>query len=116
MRNLIKKLEIIDFKYQKLKENDSFNLFEILRKRNDEVNLHSSSSLTQMYEKSVSATSFTKIENLDNNEVTESEVKIDPKKLVFNNESDLSIEDTIKKADVAVYQAKNAGRNCVITL
>lgn len=41
MRNLIKKLEIIDFKYQKLKENDSFNLFEILRKRNDEVNLHS---------------------------------------------------------------------------
>lgn len=27
-----------------------------------------------------------------------------------------SIEDTIKKADVAVYRAKNAGRNCVITL
>jgi len=62
-----------------------------------EVNLHSSSSLTQMYEKSVSATSFTKTQNLDEKELLEADVKIDPKKLVFNNESDLSIEDTIKK-------------------
>ena len=42
---LIKKIELIEFKYQKLREVESsfsrFNIFSILRDSNDEVNLHS---------------------------------------------------------------------------
>jgi hypothetical protein len=42
---LIKKIELIEFKYQKLKEIENnfnrFNIFSILRDKNDEVNLHS---------------------------------------------------------------------------
>ncbi len=42
---LIKKIELIEFKYRKLKEMESnssrFNIFSILRDSSDEVNLHS---------------------------------------------------------------------------
>lgn len=41
METLLKKLEIIDFKYKVNKEENAFNLFTILRDINDEVNLHS---------------------------------------------------------------------------
>ena len=60
-----------------------------------EVNLQASSSFVQKYEKSINATSITKDEELDKS--AETAIKIDPKKLVFNNESDLSVEDVIKK-------------------
>jgi hypothetical protein len=59
------------------------------------VNLNSSSSLVQKYEKSTSATSVTKTEiPAENKDLS---VNIDPKKLVFNSESDLSVADKIKK-------------------
>jgi len=40
---LIKQIEIIEYKYQKINENsiENFNIFSILRRENDEVNLHS---------------------------------------------------------------------------
>jgi hypothetical protein len=40
---LIKQIELIDYKYKKINEIniDGFNIFSILRKDNDEVNLHS---------------------------------------------------------------------------
>jgi hypothetical protein len=40
---LIKLIEIIEYKYQKINENsiENFNIFSILRRENDEVNLHS---------------------------------------------------------------------------
>ena len=60
-----------------------------------EVNLQASSSFVQKYEKSINATSIAKDEELDKS--AETAIKIDPKKLVFNNESDLSVEDVIKK-------------------
>jgi len=41
MKNLFDKIKIIDFKYKTLREKEKFNLFKILRKYNDEVNLHS---------------------------------------------------------------------------
>lgn len=60
-----------------------------------EVNLQASSSFVQKYEKHTSASSFTKTENPDDNK--DLSVNIDPKKLVFNSEADLSVADTIKK-------------------
>jgi hypothetical protein len=41
MKNLLEKIKIIEYKYQKLKENDTFNIFTLLRDGKDEVNLHS---------------------------------------------------------------------------
>jgi hypothetical protein len=43
LHNILSKLKIIHFKYQKIDETsiNSFNIFSILRKENDEVNLHS---------------------------------------------------------------------------
>lgn len=41
MEILLEKAGIIDFKYKKLRSKDSFNIFEILINRTDEVNLHS---------------------------------------------------------------------------
>jgi len=41
MKQLLEKIKIIDFKYQVLNRKEKFNLFTILRKYNDEVNLHS---------------------------------------------------------------------------
>jgi len=38
---LLKKIEIIRFKYEKLYQADNFNIFSILRNEDDEVNLHS---------------------------------------------------------------------------
>lgn len=60
-----------------------------------EVNLQANSSFVQKYEKNTSASSFTKTENPDDNK--DLSVNIDPKKLVFSSESDLSVADTIKK-------------------
>ncbi|MEO1049239.1 MAG: PD-(D/E)XK nuclease family protein, partial [Bacteroidota bacterium] len=41
IHNLLDKLEILDFKYEKIKEKESFNIFSLLRNYSDEVNLHS---------------------------------------------------------------------------
>ena len=41
MKQLLEKIKIIDFKYQTINKKENFNLFTILRKYNDEVNLHS---------------------------------------------------------------------------
>jgi len=62
-----------------------------------EVNLQASSSFIQKYEKNVSATSFSKTENLDEQKALETDINIEPKKLVFNSEADLSVEDKVKK-------------------
>ncbi len=62
-----------------------------------EVNLQANSSFVQKYEKNMSATSFTKTENPDVNESSDSDVKIEPKKLVFSFEADLSVVDKVKK-------------------
>ena len=62
-----------------------------------EVNLQSSSSFVQKYEKNISASSFSKTENPELEEANDSDIKIEPKKLVFNSEADLSVEDKIKK-------------------
>lgn len=39
--NLLHKVEIIDLQYEKLKENDNFNIFNLLERKFDEVHLHS---------------------------------------------------------------------------
>src|SRR5688572_11747237 len=41
MQTLLDKIGIIDYKYDKLREQNTFNIFSILRNKNDEVNLHS---------------------------------------------------------------------------
>lgn len=41
MQNLLDKIKILEYKYQKLKELDTFNIFTILLNATDEVNLHS---------------------------------------------------------------------------
>lgn len=41
MNNLLEKIKIINFKYDTLKADNQFNVFKILRKHDDEVNLHS---------------------------------------------------------------------------
>lgn len=41
MMQLLEKVKIIDFKYKALSKKEEFNLFKILRKYDDEVNLHS---------------------------------------------------------------------------
>ncbi|MGB1216819.1 MAG: PD-(D/E)XK nuclease family protein [Saprospiraceae bacterium] len=41
MEFLLEKIGIINMKYEKLEENDQFNIFPILRKLHDEVHLHS---------------------------------------------------------------------------
>lgn len=41
MKNLLEKIKILEYKYKKLKENDTFNIFTVLRESTDEVNLHS---------------------------------------------------------------------------
>lgn len=41
MKNLLDKIKILEYKYKKLKDNDSFNIFTVLHKGNDEVKLHS---------------------------------------------------------------------------
>lgn len=41
MKNLLDKIKVLEYKYQKLKELDTFNIFTILLKPTDEVNLHS---------------------------------------------------------------------------
>ncbi|WP_298325541.1 PD-(D/E)XK nuclease family protein [uncultured Dokdonia sp.] len=41
MKSLLEKIKILNYKYETLKTNDNFNVFKILRKYNDEVNLHS---------------------------------------------------------------------------
>jgi len=56
-----------------------------------EVNMQASSSLVQKYEKIESASSVNKSYNEDN------PLKIEDKKIIFNSEDDLSIEDKIKK-------------------
>ncbi|WP_419766064.1 MAG: hypothetical protein ACNI28_04960 [Arcobacter sp.] len=68
-----------------------------MRIDSSEVNLQASSSFIQKYEKNVSATSFTKTENIDEQKAAQSDINIEPKKLVFNSEADLSVEDKVKK-------------------
>jgi len=41
MKKLLDKIEVIEYKYKKLKEYDTFNIFTVLRSAVDEVNLHS---------------------------------------------------------------------------
>ncbi|HAA11558.1 MAG TPA: hypothetical protein DCE41_07600 [Cytophagales bacterium] len=41
MKVLLDKLEVIQFKYQVLRDQNTFNIFEILRDKSDEVHLHS---------------------------------------------------------------------------
>ena len=41
MKNLLEKVKILDYKYQMINVKDEFNLFTVLRKFDDEVNLHS---------------------------------------------------------------------------
>lgn len=41
LNTFLEKIGIVNYKYSLLKEDDKFNIFEILRKRGDEVNLHS---------------------------------------------------------------------------
>lgn len=41
MKNLLDKIKILEYKYKKLKDNDSFNIFTVLHKGNEEVKLHS---------------------------------------------------------------------------
>jgi len=41
MINLLEKIKILSFKFETLKVDNHFNIFKILRKYNDEVNLHS---------------------------------------------------------------------------
>lgn len=41
MKALLEKLKILEFKYSKLKENDTFNIFTVMFKESDEVKLHS---------------------------------------------------------------------------
>jgi hypothetical protein len=41
MKTLLEKLSIILLRYEKLSDNDKFNIFQILRQSHDEVNLHS---------------------------------------------------------------------------
>jgi len=41
MKNLLQKIELLNYKYSLLEKENKFNIFEILRKRSDEVNLHS---------------------------------------------------------------------------
>lgn len=41
MKKLLEKIDVLSYKYSLEKDNNSFNIFEILRKIDDEVNLHS---------------------------------------------------------------------------
>jgi len=41
MRTFLNKVEILNYKYSKLEQYNQFNVFSILRKKDDEVNLHS---------------------------------------------------------------------------
>ncbi|WP_439880738.1 PD-(D/E)XK nuclease family protein [Pontibacter sp. MBLB2868] len=41
MQTLLDKIGVIDFKYKKLREQDDFNIFGILRSKTDEVRIHS---------------------------------------------------------------------------
>ncbi|KAA9325167.1 PDDEXK-like family protein [Adhaeribacter soli] len=41
MENLLEKIGIIDFKYEKLRHQNNFNIFSILKSKTDEVHLHS---------------------------------------------------------------------------
>ncbi len=41
MRTLFEKIGILNLRYEKLRDDNEFNVFSLLRNRNDEVNLHS---------------------------------------------------------------------------
>lgn len=39
--NLLERVEIVDMRFQKLNEEDNFNIFNLLERKFDEVHLHS---------------------------------------------------------------------------